>query len=567
MRARPKKRISRDDCPIGGCLRCASKRAAVRTRAITGRSMTSGTIRQPLRMLLLPSRPGTESASARALKRALTGLHIAPADFLRWVELQLQNWRLSGNAPTDLRRVVQSVILASVADATGTVAEQGARLADGYFALHGKLMDEHLMNHEEAVAFLSHSFLIAHLAAFERLSAAQIANVLSQRDRRAKFSRQCVDAALQAMRVASDLSKEQVISLYRRDASQELATLADADLLTAAESVADAGSKLGFPGNLLEALKTLAPECDLGGIRSAFTPYLQMLHYQCSLAEFVDHAVTDVYEFSPRGEKGEWLHRQYPHTIAGAANPFLNNAKSVEVLDVGWVRAKKTRERPGAMALLMILEGMQAMGFSARRELAWWIRLWLHRIIRIAGMVPVEIPERLTHEQIARLMQEIANGNTRTFGILEQRAIDAVATTIHAGWRARGVGDPVNATNISTAKLGDCDFLDVATTSVHAYESHGGALSPVYVEQHLATLRKSILRRIDELTAVADVDAWEATIHFVAHEIIGELPAATEVHGLNIRITAMTFADFLSNTLRMSRLRLLPQWSNMCWRH
>ncbi|WZB74218.1 hypothetical protein WJ972_25345 [Achromobacter insuavis] len=293
------------------------------------------------------------------------------------------------------------------------------------------------MTHEEAVAFLSHSFLVGHLAEFERLSAAQIANVLSQRDHRAKFSRQCVDAALQMMRIASPFSRNQIISLYRRDASQELGTLADCDFLTAADRVADAGVKLGFPGDLLSALKVLAPSSGVGGMRSPFTPYLQMLHYQCSIAEFVDHAVTDVYEFSPRGEKGEWLHRQYPDTIAGAANPFLNNAKSVEVLDIGWVRAKKFRERPGAMALLAILEGMQAMGFSARRELAWWIRIWLHRIIRIAGMIPVEIPETLSLDQIESLLRGVSRGNTGTFGVLEQRVIDAVTTTIHVGWRQR----------------------------------------------------------------------------------------------------------------------------------
>ncbi|WP_146127801.1 hypothetical protein [Burkholderia gladioli] len=517
--------------------------------------MTSGTIRQPLRMLLLPSRPGTEAACARALKRELTNLHIEPDDFLRWVELQLQNWRATGESNIALRRVVRAVILAAVTNAAESEVSQGQRLADGYFALHSKLMDEHLMNHEEAVAFLSHAFLIGHLAAFERLSAAQIANVLSQRDRRAKFSRQCVDAALQAMRIASDLSKAQIISLYRRDASQELAILADADFLIAAERVADAGAKLGFPGDLLAALKTLAPDGDLGGMRSPFTPYLQMLHYQCSLAEFVDHAVTDVYEFSPRGEKGEWLHQQYPDTIAGAANPFLNNAKSVEVLDVGWVRAKKPKERPGAMALLTILEGLQAMGFSARRELAWWIRIWLHRIIRTAGMIPLALPDSLNDDQIVNLVRAVADGNTATFGVLEQRVIDAVATTIHPGWRQRGVGDAVNATNISSAKLGDCDFLDVASTSVHAYESHGGGLSPVYVEQHVATLRKSILRRIDELTAVADVDAWDATINFVAHGIVGDIPAETEVHGLNIRIRATTFAEFL----RQHAAEITPQ--------
>lgn len=215
------------------------------------------------------------------------------------------------------------------------------------------------------------------------------------------------------------------------------------------------------------------------------------------------------------------------------------------------------------MALLTVLEGLQEMGFSARRELAWWIRIWLHRIIRTAGMIPLALPESLNNDQIANLVGAVADGNTATFGVLEQRVLDAIATTIHPGWRQRGVGDPVNATNISSAKLGDCDFLDVASTSVHAYESHGGILSPIYVERHIATLRKSILRRIYELTAVADVNAWGATINFVAHGIIGQIPQRETVQGLTIQIRATTFADFL----RQHAAEITPQIAVAVERH
>lgn len=507
--------------------------------------MSGGRIRQPLRMLLLPTRAGAEASCGRALRDALTLQGISSQDFLSWVALQLDEWRVKGCPSRELRHVVNAVILAACSGASSELTAQGTRLAAAYFDLHQKLMDEHLMQHEEAIAFLSHSFLAAHLSSVEKLSAAQIANLLSQRDRRAKFSRQSVDATLQAMRPGPNLTLPQVVLLYRRDASQELPTLADAGLLTAAEIVAEVGVRLGFPGDLLRALAILTPTTDMGGLQSAYTPYLQMLHYQCSIAEFYDHAVTDIYEFSPRGEKGEWLHHQYPHSIAGAANPFLNNAKSVEVVDLSWVRSKRTRERPGAMALLTILEGMQAMGFFARRELAWWVRLWLHRVIRIAGMVTTAIPASLLPDQIERLLNAVRSGNTGTFGILEQRTVDAVAYTIHPHWRSRGIGDSVNATNFSRAKLGDCEFLDPDTMSIEAYESHGGMLSRIYVDEHIATLRKSILRRIDELSAIADPAAWCARITFVAHSIVGAIPTSVNIEGLEIEIVAMTFADFL----------------------
>ncbi|WP_146176165.1 hypothetical protein [Chromobacterium haemolyticum] len=507
--------------------------------------MTSGILRQPLRALLLPTRSGTEAACARVLKRELIHLNIAPSDFLNWVELQLQNWQSEKSASRDLKRVVQAVICASIEYSSQTVSSHGNNLSESYFDLHIKLINDHMMNHEEATSFLSHAFLIGHLAEFEHLSAAQIANVLSLRDSRTKFSRQSIAAVLQAMRIETGVSIVDIKSLYKRDASQELKILADADLITAAEYVSFSAEKLGFPGDLFSALKTLAPTDDLGGTKSPFTPYLQILHYQCSLAEFVDHAVTDVYEFSPRGEKGEWLHKKYPNSIAGAANPFLNNAKSVEVLNISWVRAKKTKERPGAMALLVILEGLQAMGFSARRELAWWIRIWLHRIIRSVQVDVTAIPDTLSDLQIEKLIQAIKRGNTKTFGVLEQRVIDAVATTIHSiGWRPKGIGDSVNATNISSAKFGDCDFLNIESKTIHAYESHSGSLSSTYVEQHLASLRKSIPRRINELTSVADIQDWDTTIHFVAHHIGPHIPSEFNLHGLKIQIHATTFSDF-----------------------
>lgn len=514
--------------------------------------MSAGKIRQPLRMLLLPMRPGMDAASGRALKLALKSLGVTSEDFLSWVSLQLEHWNANSRPSTELRSVVREILSVAFSTVSDDVASYGARLADGYFDIHAKLMDEHLMTHSEAVTFLSHAFLMAHLSSAEKLSAAQISNLLVQRDQRARFSRQSIDCALQALRVGPNLTLEQITTLYHRDAAQELSTLADADLLTAAEIVAVAGEKLGHPGDLLDALTALTPTLESSGINSPFTPYLQILHYQCSIAEFFDHAVTDVYEFSPRGEKGNWLHSQYPDSIAGAGNPFLNNAKSVEVLDVSWVRAKKKKERVGAMALLSILEGLQAMGFFARRELAWWIRLWLHRVIRVAGARAIAIPADLTGEQIASLFAKIAAQNTATFGILEQRAVDVIAKNLHEGWRPRGVGDPVNATNLSRAKLGDCEFLDPNTQKLVAYESHGGKLTAWYVDEHLATIKKSILRRIDELTAIADISAWTAEIVFVAHEIMGPIRNRVNIAGLTIEIKTTTFRDFLGSSAILS---------------
>ncbi|WP_322094567.1 hypothetical protein [Paraburkholderia bannensis] len=507
--------------------------------------MTAISIRQPLRMLLLPAMAGTESAGGDALQRELLALGVRPEDFLNWVSLRLQEWRANEQPHRQLVRVARAVILASCAGASTDVQAQGGRLAERYFKLHERLRKQHLMKHEEAVAFLSHAFLIAYLAFSERLSAAQIANLLTQRDRRAKFSRQAVANILAAMGIEPSLSQTRVESLFDSDASGELVEFADASLDVAAEIVAEIGEKLGFPGDLLAALRVLMPTERGGAIASQFTPYLQMLHYQCCVAEYFDHALTDVYEFSPRGEATRWLIRKYPNSIAGAANPFLNNAKSVEILDLSWVRTKKNKERPGAMALFTLLEGMQAMGFFARRELAWWVRLWLVRIIRLASLRPIELPGSLSPEQTQRLLDCVRGGNTASFGIIEQRVVDAIASVVHVGWRVRGVGDAVNATNISRAKLGDCDFLDPRTATLLAYESHGGELSSVYVDEHVATLHKAILRRVEELNAVADLGDWTVTITFVAHSVVGPIPREAVVHDVPIQISTCTFREFL----------------------
>lgn len=76
---------------------------------------------------------------------------------------------------------------------------------------------------------------------------------------------------------------------------------------------------------------------------------------------------------------------------------------------------------------------------------------------------------------------------------------------------------------------------------------HGGKLSTLYVEEHIVTLRKSIRRRIDELSAIADLATWNEQITFVAHQIAEEIPPTVTIRGLNIGIRTMTFVDFFNS--------------------
>ncbi|MED5615617.1 hypothetical protein [Janthinobacterium sp. P210005] len=490
-----------------------------------------------LRMLLLPMRVEKELQCSVAFEATLVGMGIIEADFRAWVELQTGTWRDSGAPSAEFCIATQAVLRA--AD-----SEHGLVLADKYFIIHRQLISEHFMSHEEARAFLTNAFLMADLAQLERLSGAQISRLLSQGHEQLKFSRQSVGYLLESLGRTCSLSVEQVKLLYQSDTESEISVFADSDMNASAEIVAGSATLLGFPYDIKEALGTLCPADDL----AYFPPYLQILHYQCTIAEFYDHAATDMYEFSPRGNAALWLFAQYPDALSTAGNPYLNNLKSVGNLDDSWVRSKKLKARPGAKSLLDILKGLESLRFAARRELAKILRLWLHRIMRLSAPLFVPLPDALTPVQVSSLLRRITLGNTATFGVLEQRVVDAISSSMHLpadGWRSRGLGDSVNTTNVSRRKLGDCDFQDAANRKIIAYESHGGELTDVYVDEHLRTLSKVISLRSDELQGVAELAEWNLTVVFSAHRISLRERPPIKIGGVMVTLKFETFTDFI----------------------
>ncbi|MBB1634795.1 hypothetical protein A9975_28565 [Cupriavidus sp. UME77] len=407
------------------------------------------------------------------------------------------------------------------------------------------------MSHFQATAFLSHIFLIVDLAADEGLSSAQIAKLLAEIDPRVGFSRQSIATALQAVKLEPGLELKNVQRLFTRDQNSELKAFADADLATAIQLVSDKASRLGFEGNMEMALTDLLRVNISAGQEEtfAYVPYLQILHYQCVIADAFDHAITDLYEFAPRGRAALWLFDQYPPALATAGNPFLNNAKSVERIDESWARSKKPSELPGASALVFVLSGMEVMSFAARRELARWVRLLLHRLMRLKELLADPIPAVLASPEIKSILDAVATGNTCTFGILEQRVLDALVSGKHlqaAGWRGRGLKDSVNATNLSQRKLGDIDFQHAASLEIVAYEAHGGELSTVYIDEHVRTLRKVFKRRKEELIGIAELDRWKIRIVFVAHKLADHPRPLEIIDGVKIELSAVTFRDFFA---------------------
>lgn len=492
--------------------------------------------REAFRALLLPIAPDREEGCVSACEEALIQRGILADDLPVWLRLRADEWLESGNPPGDLREIVTLALECGH-------TELGNSVAHKYFDMHSGLSSNHLLSHGEASAFLSHSLLIARLAKDEFMSAAQIANLVSARDDRVGFSRQSVETVLGHLDLKPRVTRERHENLFEVDRSLEETLLADADLMVAADMVATAARQLGFPRDVAGMLMTLVRSQDL----DEYTPYLQMLHYQCSIAEFYDHAVTDLYEFAPRG--ATWFFEQYPEVMVSAGNPFLNNAKSVERATIGWARSKKARHRPGALALVGLLEGLEEMGFAARQELAGWIRRWLHRVMRVASEISYRLPERLDPPQIERLLASVAAAQTNTAGILEQRLVDAISSMEHSvgdGWRARGLSDAVNATNVSRRKLGDCDYQHTTNRYVHAYEAHGGRLTDIYFQEHLRTLRRSLSARADEWSGFSDREEWEVMVTFIAHE--SDIPGMQQhnIDGTPVNLAVKSFRDFVA---------------------
>ena len=495
-------------------------------------------LREAMRWLLLPVPVGGEDAAVNAAREALGRLGIDIADAPLWIEVGLADWRESEAADKSFSGVVQSYIEASGDDI-------GRRLGASYFSLHKRLKGQPNFNHDIASALLSHARLMDLLAREERLSASQIANLIAARDRRVPLSWIQVQMILRETKLAPAIRMDAVENVYQVDEALEIELFADADERVCAEMVASAGKQLGFEGDLLHALVTLLPTD-----RVPFGPYLQMLHYQCSIAEYYDHSLQSIYEFTPRGKAPRWLLDKYPAALEVAKeNPFLNNAKGVDQLNDAWARRRNEDQTLQAHALVSIIQGLDSMGYAAKRELAAWLRRLLVRRIRLADEIQVPLPESLGTSHVEALFEMIAAAETHTRGILEQRVVDAVAILRHPSpqWIARGLLDSVNATNVSSLKCGDCDFQDTSARRVVAYEAHGGKLTEIYLEGHLRSLGAVLPRRAREWEEnLGSADNWKLDVTFVAHDFYLAAPIQQDIAGVAVTVNAISFSSFIS---------------------
>jgi hypothetical protein len=281
-------------------------------------------------------------------------------------------------------------------------------------------------------------------------------------------------------------------------------------------------------------------------------PYLQVLHWCLVPVEFYDHPASNLYEFKPRGSNAEALFAlRYSQVSTG--NPFLNNMKAVAMLNTTWAR---NRGQDDAHALVSILGALETLPFTSRREVARVLRAWLTRVVEICTVTPELLEVEVDQELFVRVAQFVCSNQTNTHGVIEQRVVDCLAVLAYdkPGWRVKGLGDGVNASNLSRRKLGDIEFSNLDSRLALALEAHGGHLSSTYVAGHRRSLSRIVAQRLDESWRALDEPShWRVNVLFIAHsrDMLG-LPSTEQIHDVQVNYEYIDYEELLSRALAAS---------------
>lgn len=489
-----------------------------------------------MRPLLLPIESSRESDALNAinLHAGVAGMD-EPERIAHFVALA-SDWRQGLGLDRRFQKSVKEALLCGFGD-------HAEIMAKNYFSLHRRLSSRPLMNQQLASAFLSHGRFAVRAALVDRMSPGAIANLLRGIDARLPIGFRETQILLRPFGAKMELTSADVLELFEADSAKDEEFFADAQPLEAIRQLDEIGTELGFRMSLGIQLLALTPTSG-----DWHAPYLQMLHFMCTPVEYLDSSIGEPYEFKPRGEVSRSLLEKYPDSMRVAESPFLNNAKSAGRLDRNWAAAKQSNAA-AAHALVSIVDGLEEMGYLARHQLASWIRAWLCRVIRLEGEKTIALPERFNKQQITAVASKVVPANTNTRGVLEQRLLDAIASTRFQGedWVDRGLGDSVNASNTSRLKCGDCEFQSASSKKVEAFEAHGGTLTAIYVDAHVRSLVPILRRRKPEWFDVLGTDeGWRLHVRFVAHAIHPSLEISRfdqSIEGVEVRFSATTFED------------------------
>ena len=413
----------------------------------------------------------------------------------------------------------------------------GTDRANVYRQLVSTLSDSFDLSRRRAVALLSELPLILRLARDGKSSPARIAVAISNLDSRFNTSWKMIEKILRRFHLNCDLTLNEVSDLLEDDKQKAIEKFSDSDLNGVVLIIGKTASSLGLPTDFSDALKSLFTPM----VGNPFIPYLQTLLYVCVIDEFYDHHPEFLYTFSPRGKVANHCFSVFPDELAPTGNPVLNNFKAVDRVGRDWATAR-TDNLPQAQGLVVTLANLATLPWTPRRTISRAIRQAIFRLIEIVTPPPVVLPTGLGLQAIKSFLRAVANAESNTKGVIEQRITDLIAVSRHdrTDWRFRGLGDSINATNTSSNKLGDCDAQNIIRRTCFAYESHAGRISNVYVEEHLRTLHLSLPNRRIEWDLITS-DPWQINLVFLVHQDSSHLEEMQVMEGMQISIE--TFAD------------------------
>lgn len=473
----------------------------------------------------------------------------------------LADWERSGSPNGLLQTLGQLVFDGSLLQrASGATAKDYftwlAKLRAGTDKWNG-------LSHASARRLLSHAPLILHLLSQEKMSCTQIARLLHAVEVKLDVPYQAVEVVARGLNRVPTLSFDEAThDLWVEDERLALELFPDGTAIDACEFAGEAVSQYLPETDFGDLLQRLASLHNASGDKT-FWPYLQILHFCCVPLEYYDHPATYLYEFSPRGQVALEVFDRYG---VATGNPILNNAKAVQSLDQAWAR---NRGGDNAHALVAVLQSLETLPHPTRKEVARITRAWLHRILEIETVEPELLPSSLNVEHFEKALAHVLITDTRTQGVIEQRIVDCLADLAFGqeGWRAKGLGDSVNASNFSRHKLGDVEYANVDMRSAIALEAHGGYLSATYVRAHQRSLARIVKQRLEESWAsLDDPGKWTIRVIFVAHsrELIG-LPKSEVLHGVNVVYDYWTY----SKLVQLARTRTPNQdsWREVFVRH
>ena len=416
-----------------------------------------------------------------------------------------------------------------------------------YSALIRKIVGKYVGTKTEAAILLSQLALMLLLARDFSASPARIAQLLGSADGRNPVSWRAVQTILVHFRIRNELDAVLVSKLIGEDEILSTVDFGDADVDTVVDLLAEQSKCFGLDASFRDSLAALfAP---LQG--DPFVPYLQILLYISVVDHFYDHPPEFIYTFKPRGLVANLVFSKFPAELAPGGNPMLNNFKAVDRLTYDWAESREDN-RIQAVALVSIILGISSLSFPAKKQLSSIIRRGIFRFIEVRTPAEIIIPTVRELDEVSAFLFHVAACPTETRGIIEQRVTDFLSAMSHRhiAWRPRGLGDPVNASNTSSRKLGDCDFQNAIIHQCHAYEAHAGRLTNVYLEEHLRTLRLNLPKRISEWSGISEISEWRMKVTFLVHEDARSNPTNSVSAQIPCDLQVMTFADATSAVLK-----------------